>query len=78
MPWRHWCSTTAKPDGIPRNLLDVIRLHQAGWRHSIKLEQGIRTNTKTIAEPTLMNIEVARPSGFRFGDIRLRGKQQRR
>jgi GDP-L-fucose synthase len=30
-----------KPDGTPRKLLDVSRLHQLGWRHSIELRQGI-------------------------------------
>ncbi len=31
-----------KPDGMPRKLLDVSRLHELGWRHSIDLKQGIR------------------------------------
>jgi GDP-L-fucose synthase len=30
-----------KPDGTPRKLLDVSRLHGLGWRHRIALEQGI-------------------------------------
>jgi GDP-L-fucose synthase len=30
-----------KPDGTPRKLLDVSRLHQLGWRHAIELRQGI-------------------------------------
>jgi GDP-L-fucose synthase len=33
---------TNKPDGTPRKLLDVSRLHALGWKHSISLEQGIR------------------------------------
>ncbi len=32
----------SKPDGTPRKLLDVSRLHQLGWRHRIGLEEGIR------------------------------------
>jgi GDP-L-fucose synthase len=32
---------TDKPDGTPRKLLDVSRLHQLGWRHTIELRQGI-------------------------------------
>jgi GDP-L-fucose synthase len=32
----------SKPDGTPRKLLDVSRLHALGWRHRIALEQGIR------------------------------------
>lgn len=30
-----------KPDGTPRKLLDVSRIHQAGWKHRISLEEGI-------------------------------------
>jgi GDP-L-fucose synthase len=32
---------TSKPDGTPRKLLDVTRLHELGWRHQIDLRQGI-------------------------------------
>jgi GDP-L-fucose synthase len=31
----------AKPDGMPRKLLDVGRLHRLGWRHRIGLREGI-------------------------------------
>jgi GDP-L-fucose synthase len=31
----------SKPDGMPRKLLDVSRLHRLGWRHRIGLLQGI-------------------------------------
>jgi len=34
---------TAKPDGTPRKLLDVSRLHALGWRHRIQLQDGIRS-----------------------------------
>jgi GDP-L-fucose synthase len=30
-----------KPDGTPRKLLNVDRLHQLGWRHKIDLREGI-------------------------------------
>jgi len=33
---------TTKPDGTPRKLLDVRRLHSLGWRHKTSLEEGIR------------------------------------
>jgi GDP-L-fucose synthase len=33
----------SKPDGTPRKLMDVSRLHRQGWRHTIGLEEGIRT-----------------------------------
>jgi GDP-L-fucose synthase len=32
---------TGKPDGTPRKLLDVSRLHALGWRHTISLREGI-------------------------------------
>ena len=32
---------TSKPDGTPRKLMDVTRLHSLGWRHVTTLEQGI-------------------------------------
>ena len=31
----------SKPDGTPRKLLDVSRLHALGWRHHIALQEGI-------------------------------------
>jgi len=34
---------TSKPDGSPRKLLDVSKLHALGWRHKIELAEGIRT-----------------------------------
>jgi GDP-L-fucose synthase len=32
---------TTKPDGTPRKLMDVSRLHSLGWHHTTSLEQGI-------------------------------------
>jgi GDP-L-fucose synthase len=34
-----WDAT--KPDGMPRKLLDVSRLHTLGWTHRISLDEGI-------------------------------------
>jgi GDP-L-fucose synthase len=34
---------TTKPDGTPRKLMDVTRLHALGWRHKIELEAGLRS-----------------------------------
>ncbi len=33
---------TAKPDGTPRKLMDVSRIHSLGWKHKTSLEQGIK------------------------------------
>ena len=32
----------SKPDGTPRKLLDVSRLHELGWKHNTILEEGIK------------------------------------
>lgn len=32
----------SKPDGTPRKLMDVSKLHSFGWKHRIGLEEGIR------------------------------------
>ncbi len=32
---------TTKPDGTPRKLMDVSKLHAMGWQHKIELEEGI-------------------------------------
>jgi GDP-L-fucose synthase len=39
---------TTKPDGTPRKLLDVSRLHGLGWRHSTSLEQGIHLTWEAV------------------------------
>jgi GDP-L-fucose synthase len=32
---------TEKPDGTPRKLMDVSRIHSMGWKHRISLTEGI-------------------------------------
>jgi GDP-L-fucose synthase len=34
---------TTKPDGTPRKLLNVDKLHNLGWQHSVSLQEGIKT-----------------------------------
>lgn len=36
----------SKPDGTPRKLLDVSRIHALGWKAQTPLEQGIRETAK--------------------------------
>lgn len=31
-----------KPDGTPRKLMDVSKMHSMGWKHQIELEEGIQ------------------------------------
>lgn len=33
---------TTKPDGTPRKLLDVTKIHAIGWHHKISLKEGIK------------------------------------
>ena len=33
---------TKKPDGTPRKLMDVSKLHNLGWKHQIELEEGLK------------------------------------
>ena len=33
---------TSKPDGTPRKLMDVSKLHGYGWKHTIELPEGIK------------------------------------
>ena len=51
----HW--DASKPDGTPRKLMDISKLHQQGWHHRISLKQGIEKtyqwyleNQKSIKE----------------------------
>lgn len=33
---------SSKPDGTPRKLMEVSKLHDLGWKHQIELEEGIQ------------------------------------
>lgn len=33
---------SSKPDGTPRKLMDVSKLHNLGWKHQIELEEGLK------------------------------------
>jgi len=41
---------TDKPDGTPRKLMDVSKLHGLGWRHSTDIETGIRATYQDFLE----------------------------
>jgi len=41
---------TTKPDGTPRKLLDVSRLHRLGWNHSTGLEEGIASTWQAVRD----------------------------
>lgn len=49
----------SKPDGTPRKLLNVDRLHALGWRHKIGLREGIeQTYDWLVAQQTAVVSEV--------------------
>lgn len=33
---------SSKPDGTPRKLMDVSKMHELGWQHKVKLQSGIQ------------------------------------
>lgn len=41
---------TTKPDGTPRKLLDVSKLHNLGWKHSITLRVGLEKTYSSFLE----------------------------
>jgi GDP-L-fucose synthase len=41
---------TTKPDGTPRKLLDVSKIHALGWRHQIAFREGIVRTYKWFLE----------------------------
>lgn len=41
---------TTKPDGTPRKLMDVSRLHTLGWHHTTKLDEGIRRTWEAVKD----------------------------
>ncbi|HQW07085.1 MAG TPA: GDP-L-fucose synthase [Flavobacteriales bacterium] len=44
---------TSKPDGTPRKLMDVSRLHNMGWKHRIDLREGITSVYAEFAKSEL-------------------------
>ncbi|MDG2228124.1 MAG: GDP-L-fucose synthase [Flavobacteriales bacterium] len=46
---------TSKPDGTPRKLLSVDKLHNLGWKHQIELEEGIKSVYKELLNKQLFS-----------------------
>ena len=58
----------SKPDGTPRKLLDVSRLHALGWRHRIELREGIESTYRWFLANcghTRTGTQAVRPGGGR-------------
>lgn len=45
---------SSKPDGTPRKLMDVSKIHATGWKHKIELEEGIQAVYEEVKQ---MNFE---------------------
>lgn len=43
-----WDAT--KPDGTPRKLMDISKMHQLGWKHQVDLKSGIELTYKWFVE----------------------------
>jgi GDP-L-fucose synthase len=39
-----------KPDGTPRKLMDVSKMHNIGWKHQVNLEEGIQETYRWFLE----------------------------
>jgi GDP-L-fucose synthase len=50
---------TSKPDGTPRKLLDVTRLHELGWHHRIELREGVASTYRWFLEHGVARSETA-------------------
>ena len=51
---------SSKPDGTPRKLMDISKMHALGWKHQVELEEGIQRtydwfveNVKNVKKVTL-------------------------
>ena len=40
----------SKPDGTPRKLIDVEKLHSLGWTHKVEIEDGVEKLFKWYKE----------------------------
>lgn len=41
---------SSKPDGTPRKLMDISKMHALGWKHQVDLEEGIKRTYKWFLE----------------------------
>jgi GDP-L-fucose synthase len=47
---------SAMPDGTPRKLTDVTKLHNLGWTHKVELEEGVKLAYEWFRD----NVDTAR------------------
>jgi len=41
---------SSKPDGTPRKLMDITKMHELGWKHELNLEEGVRKTYEWFLE----------------------------
>lgn len=41
---------SSKPDGTPRKLMDISKMHELGWKHQVELEEGIQCTYEWFLE----------------------------
>ena len=46
----------SKPDGTPRKLMDVSKLHNLGWHHKIELKDGLRMVYDEVKEGNAIRV----------------------
>lgn len=49
---------TSRPDGTPRKLMDVTKLHSKGWKHTVELPEGIKLAYEDFLSHTAKGVEV--------------------
>jgi GDP-L-fucose synthase len=47
-----------KPDGTPRKLMDISKMHELGWKHHVQLEEGILKTYDWFLENVTQCMEV--------------------
>jgi GDP-L-fucose synthase len=48
---------TSKPDGTPRKLMDVSRIHQLGWKHKTELREGLEKTYQDFLANEVLYVE---------------------
>ncbi|MBO4607460.1 MAG: GDP-L-fucose synthase [Prevotella sp.] len=49
----------SKPDGTPRKLIDVSKLHQLGWHHQVEIDEGIHRLYEWYRQGICINHQTA-------------------
>jgi GDP-L-fucose synthase len=48
---------TSKPDGTPRKLMDVSRIHKLGWKHKTELRDGLEKTYQDFLANEVLYVE---------------------